>query len=407
VSKDQSETLWWVLARTCNLACDYCYQGGNHSAQRVHSLGLKTLMSKAVLDQALPWAIEWTTRRLKISLYGGEPLLNWPLVRQAVPEWKEAFAAAGKEVTFGATTNGTLLKPEVREFFDAHDIGVLLSLDGPQERHDSSRPKVGGGPSWQDVDPVALLAWRPHLEIAWQLDPRHYFDPDDIDRMLELGFKRQNYNLNWLEPWPAEARLRLMEFGKRAARRMAQGKLLSYWQGKYDKAGTGQRMQQPCGLGTRMLALTPEGLLYPSQEMAFTAFEPERAPGTAEHYCVGDVAKTPVLDAEALRRVGQIQTKDMRPPPPFDCSDCVAEAASIGGCHCRYIGQDGIDPANRYDVPEGYCQSQRAMITGMMQGFWVEKKLRPARLEPAAVPVKLERRPIAQIPDVVHIKVGR
>jgi len=454
-NNDNSETLWLVMARTCNLACDYCYQGGDHSAQRVHGLGLETLMSKAVLDKALPWAIEWTGHgrgngraeglakqlgsspppppggKLKVALYGGEPLLASPLIREIVPEWKAAFKAAGKEITFSATTNGTLLNESMRAFFKEQDVGILLSLDGPEERHNASRPKVGGGPSWADIDPVSILKWRgPRLEIAWQLDPRHYFEADDIDRMLALGFKNQNYNLNWLEPWPDEARLRLQDFAKRAARRMSEGKLASYWHGRYMRAGTEQRMTQPCGLATHMLALTPEGYLYPSQEMAFTAFEPERAKGTAEHYRVGDVGNDPVLDQEALTRVGQIQTKDMKPPPPYDCDDCVAKATSIGGCHCRYIGQKPDDPSYRYDVPVGYCQSMRAMITGLMQGYWVERKLTPPT---EATPVQKVKGALARhigaqqavkpnshqpkpapapgpsferIPDVVHIKVG-
>jgi len=351
-------------------------------------------MSTSVADKALPWAIEWTQRELGINFYGGEPLLGWPLIRHVVPHWKDEFERAGKSVRFSITTNGSLLKQNVRDFFDMYQIGMLLSLDGPKELHDESRPMVGGAGSWDKINPEELLAWRPNLETAWQLDPSKPWHEDDIDEMLELGFKRINFNLNWLVDWPEKDQLRLMRFGKRVARLVSQGKMMCNWKEKYEKAGiVDAKMEAPCGLGTHMLALTPEGYLYPSQEMAFTAFEEHRAAGTAEHYRVGDLKCDPVLDQVALDRVGGIKTRDMKPPPPYSCDDCVATSISIGGCHCRYIGQIPDDPSYRYDVPAGYCQSMRAFVTGLMQGFWIERDLRPAKFyKPREAPIEFHRK---------------
>jgi uncharacterized protein len=345
-------------------------------------------MPKSVLDKALPWALRWTDDELGVTLYGGEPLLAWPLIRAAVPEWREAFRAAKKRVRFSATTNGALLRPEVRTFFDAHDVGLLLSLDGPKRCHDTSRVLRDGSGTWDMIDPPSVLRWRPNVEIAWTLDPGGTWDEDAIDEMLALGFKIQNYNINWLVDWSEKDQLRLQRFFKRAARRMAQGKMKSYWQGKYEAAGMKDaKMERPCGLATGMLALTPEGYIYPSQEMAFTVFEPGRAAGTADYYRVGDVAKTPVLDPFALARVGILKTGDMKPKPEFSCEDCVAKAACIGSCHCRLVGSEGFDarggilpsedPSRRTDVPRGYCQSLRSAMTGIIQGMWVERETGP------------------------------
>lgn len=351
-----TETLWWVLTRLCNLACPYCYQGSDHGLQIIKSRGLTSMMPKEVLDGALPWAVRWAQGGLHVQLYGGEPTLAWDVVEAAVPEWEAAFTAAGKGLNFGITTNGTRLTPERRTFLDKHSIGMLLSLDGPPRLHNRTRVHADGRGSWDEIDPESLLRWRPNLEIAWQLDPSQDFEAEDIDEMVRLGFRAINVNLNWLVRWPEAQQLRLQRFFKRLARLVWQGKIGSNWREKLIRAGTvDQKMVTPCGTGLHMLGLTPEGWLYPSQEMAFTVFEPEKAPGTAEHYRVGDVRKTPVIDVARLADVSQIRTVQMKPPAPFDCEDCVAKSASIGGCHCRYVGADGTDPANRFGVLPGYC----------------------------------------------------
>lgn len=379
----RKNTLWFVTARTCNLACSYCYQGAdNHEADYLRPRGLQSIMSKAVADKALPWALDWTPQEvaLKVVFYGGEPTLAWPLIKAVVPEWEEAFKQAGKRVEFSLTTNGTMLDGESRVFMDKHDMGLLVSLDGPRESQDVSRPaKTGNGSSWDIIDPQGLLDWRPTLEVAWVLAPRGPWSREALDKMLHMGFRRVNFNLDFLQEWPLEEQARLQDFGQHVGRLCASGALLSNWVKKYDKAGTeDNKMERPCGTNVHgMLALTPEGDLFPSQEMAFTVYEDGRAPGTVDHYRVGNVNNTPVIDPVASARISILRTADMKPPAGFDCNDCVAKSACIGGCHCRYVGQDGVDPAQRMDIPVGNCQSLRAMMSGMMQGYWVERKLRP------------------------------
>jgi sulfatase maturation enzyme AslB (radical SAM superfamily) len=403
-----AKSLWWVTTRLCQLACPSCYQGADHAGARVDSLGLTRFMPKSVLDKALPWALQWAGDELQITLYGGEPLLAWPLIRAAVPEWIAAFEAAGKKVRFSCTTNGALLrKQEIRDFFDRYKIGLLFSLDGTKRTHDTQRVLRDGSGTWDLIDPVSIIKWRPETEIAWTLSAGMDFRPDDIDELLALGFKKQNYNINWLTDWSAEEQLKLQRFFKRAGRLMAQGKLESYWKGKYIKAGTSdKKMEKPCGLATGMLALTPEGYIYGSQELAFTVFEPERAKGTAEYYRVGNVAAKPVLDPFALARVGILKTADMKPKPEFSCEDCVAKSACIGSCHCRLVGSEGFDanagilpsedPGRRTDVPRGYCQSLRSAMFGLIGGFWIERDCGPKE--------RWEKKPMDNEAQACHTK---
>lgn len=376
-----TQSLWWCTTRTCNFDCRYCYQGSHVEVPK----GLVKSMPPEVLDLALPWAVDWTTHGLDVIWYGGEPTLSAALVREAVPKWEDAFAAAGKALKFSLTTNGSLLTEPLRRWLDEHKFRLLLSLDGPPRTHDQTRVYYDNNPAtgqrrgtWSSIPVDEILAWRPDVEIAWQLDPSVEFTVDDLDELLARGFKHVNFNINWMGEWPPAARLRLEVFFRAVARRCIQGLMSSNWMSYLEKALTiDQKMETPCGTGLAMLGLSPEGWLYPSQEMVYTAVRPGNAPGTAEHYRVGDVRRSPVIDVEHLAIVSAIKTAQMKPPAPFDCNNCIAKSVSIGGCHCRYIGMDKADPTNRYQVLPGYCQSMQSSMTGMVQGAAIERWVRP------------------------------
>lgn len=377
-----TESLWFVNTRTCNLDCGYCYQG-SHKWTWQEKAGLQKMMTKKTADAARPWAAEWAARGLKCIWYGGEPLLNRALMEEVMPEWEAEFFRANKSLEWSVTTNGTMLDARARELLDRHKVGVLLSLDGPPETHDRSRTYYGGKPSWDTIPVDEILEWRPKTEIAWQIDPRWKVEPRHVEWMIDRGFHNINFNLNWLLEWDGDARLWLMELFRWIGRRCIQTRrgtvpeskfLYCNFMNKFDEANIKiAKPEVPCGTGLHMLALTPEGWLYPSQEMAFVALEPDRAPGTAEYYRVGDVNKDPVIDQERLSVVSQIRNDQMILPEGFDCGNCIANPVSFGGCHCRYIGQDGTNPENRFQIMPGWCQSQQGALTGILQGAMIER----------------------------------
>jgi radical SAM protein with 4Fe4S-binding SPASM domain len=114
-----------------------------------------------------------------------------------------------------------------------------------------------------------------------------------------------------------------------------------------------------------MVGLSPEGWLYPSQEMVYTTVQWGRALGTLEYYRISNVLDEPVIDEQALARVSTIRTDQLRAPDGFDCANCFARVACLGGCHCQYVGQDGVDPRNRFDIARGFCESYRAAMAGV------------------------------------------
>ena len=387
------KTLWLVVTRTCNLDCSYCYQG-SHKWTWQKEKGLVKHISDDVLKNTLAWALDWITKgdSLNVVLYGGEPLLMKDLIFKWVPIYKSMFESQGKRITFTCTSNGTKLTHEVREFFDEHEIGVMVSMDGPPWIHDKQRTYFGGNPSWESIPSDELLKWRPDMQIAWQLDPQRVPKETDLVWMRERGFRCINFNLNWNSPWTDSARIELQEFmravGRRAIRERndKEGFRCNLF-GKFNELFMkDDRDTQPCGTGLSMLAVSPEGWLYPSQEMIFTVVEPGRAPGTEAYYRVGDVGNTPVIDAERLTDVSTITNDEMKTPPGFDCNNCAAKVISFGGCHCRYVGSDGTDPSNRYDVLPGWCQTEQAWVTGFLQAAVIEKYITFRMNKPAAKP---------------------
>lgn len=368
------KTLWFVMTRTCNLDCSYCYQG-SHKWSWQKDKGLTKHMTDEVMVKTLKWMSEWEPKDLKVIFYGGEPLLQKDLIIKWVPVYKKA---GPENIKFSCTTNGTLLTKEIRDFFDEYETSVLLSLDGPPWIHDKQRTYYGDKPSWESIPIDEILEWRPNLEIAWQLDPTRIPTLDDLLWMRKRGFRCINFNINWLQEWPAQARLNLTEFmrgvGRMAiAERNVPNGFRNNLFGKFNEIFLkGNRDEQPCGTGLNMLAVTPEGWLYPSQEMAFTVMEPNRAPGTDEYYRVGNVHNDPVINEEVLKIVSTIRNDEMRQPPGFDCNNCAAKPISFGGCHCRYVGIDGTDPSNRYDVLPGWCQSEQAWVSGFLQAAAIE-----------------------------------
>ena len=136
-----------MVTQTCNLACVYCYAGGG-------SYGQPTKMQKT--DNALlaiDQLIEKSGRRsdLQITLFGGEPLLNVPLIHRIVQYAEEQGALHRKRFSYSITTNGTLVTEEIARFFRKHRFSVLVSFDGVEWYHDKHRPTTKGAPSFQAV----------------------------------------------------------------------------------------------------------------------------------------------------------------------------------------------------------------------------------------------------------------
>jgi len=129
-----------VISQSCNLSCIYCYMENNQSNAR------KVLMSKKQAFQAVDHLIERSGRRrnLQVTFFGGEPLLNFPIVKEVVHFCKECEKKHGKNFVFELITNGTLLEGDIADFVIEHDMLLFVSLDGWRQMHNKQRPSING-----------------------------------------------------------------------------------------------------------------------------------------------------------------------------------------------------------------------------------------------------------------------
>ena len=132
----QVKALCLHLAHDCNLRCVYCFAGTGPFGGRRELMPLA--VGKAALDMLM--RTSGTRRHLEVDFFGGEPLLNFPVVKELVRYGRALEAGKDKEFRFTLTTNGTLLTPEVQEWLNQEQIAAVLSLDGRQAVNDYARP---------------------------------------------------------------------------------------------------------------------------------------------------------------------------------------------------------------------------------------------------------------------------
>ena len=137
------------VAHTCNLNCEYCFasQGKYH--------GQRALMSYEVGKRALDFLIEnsGNRRNLEVDFFGGEPLMNWDVVKRLVAYARSIEKEKGKNFRFTLTTNGVLVDDEVIDFCNREMHNVVLSLDGRKEVHDRLRKNISGQGSYDLIVP--------------------------------------------------------------------------------------------------------------------------------------------------------------------------------------------------------------------------------------------------------------
>ena len=124
------------IAHDCNLRCGYCFAGTGDFG------GCRALMSKEVAEKAVEFAITGSKKRhnLELDLFGGEPLMNWPVVEHVINYVRRREKETGKNIKLTLTTNGTLLNDDNIKFLNDNRVMLVLSLDGKKETHDRMRP---------------------------------------------------------------------------------------------------------------------------------------------------------------------------------------------------------------------------------------------------------------------------
>lgn len=265
------------IAHSCNLNCSYCFasQGNYH--------GERALMSYKVGKRALDFLVENSASRhnLEVDFFGGEPLMNFDVVKQLVAYARSIEKEKGKHFRFTLTTNGMLIDDDVIEFANKEMSNVVLSLDGRKEIHDRFRVDYAGNGSWERIVPrfQKLVEARGGKNYYMRGTFTHA-NPDfleDIRTMLDLGFNELS-----MEPVVAaqddpsaltEADRQIVmrqyeELAKLMLERDAEGRPFTFYHYMID-LGSGPCIYKRisgCGSGTEYMAVTPWGDLYPCHQ---------------------------------------------------------------------------------------------------------------------------------------------
>jgi uncharacterized protein len=178
------------VAQVCNLSCVYCYGVDGE-------YGLKGKMNEDTAKKSIDFLIKESKNQKNISItfFGGEPLLNFPLIKTSVAYSREQAKLHGKKINFSITTNGTKFNEEVNEYLNQNKFSVMVSFDGDQETQDKNRPFRGGKGSYENTLPKIkqFLESRDGRATARATVTNYTSDLKSLKRKLkDIGFRSAN-----------------------------------------------------------------------------------------------------------------------------------------------------------------------------------------------------------------------
>ena len=314
------------VAHTCNLSCDYCFasQGKYH--------GDRALMSYEVGRQALDFLMDHSGGRtnLEVDFFGGEPLMNWDVVKRLVAYAREQEPKRNKRFRFTLTTNGMLLDDEVIEFANREMHNVVLSLDGRKQIHDRLRRTPLGQGSYDRIVPKfrALADSRGQQGYYMRGTFTHYNADfvEDVLHMADLGFTQLSMEPVVCPPGDPYAltqddlpilKSQYERLATEMLRREKEGRGFTFYHYMLDLDGGPciYKRMAGCGSGTEYLAVTPWGDLYPCHQFVGD-----------DSYRMGDVWQGVTNTALRERFAGcNACTRE-------ECRDCWAKLYCSGGC---------------------------------------------------------------------------
>lgn len=266
--------LYLVVAQECNLACTYCYaDGGDFGQPAMH-------MSEATLRRGLERLLPLAEERLTISFFGGEPLLDFPLVRHAIDIADDLARSLGLNVAYALTTNGTVLDKDILATLKARVAYLAVSLDGDAAAS-AERVFHDGRPAHSVVvDNLARLrAWGIPFGLRATVTPANVAQSSEtVDYLAGLGAVSVRLLPAQGVDWPAESRRRLNEamaiINRRGLRAMLAGETPQACEHAYRLVAhraAGETAARPCLAGGGMLALAADGSLYPCEHFVGVA----------------------------------------------------------------------------------------------------------------------------------------
>ncbi len=265
------------IAHDCNLKCKYCF------AEEGEYHGKRSLMSVEVGKKAIDFLIKnsGSRKNLEIDFFGGEPLMNFDVVKEIVEYGRSLEKEHGKKFRFTMTTNGILLNDEIADYINKNMHNAVLSLDGRKEINDKMRVRAGGQGSYDNIVPKFVKMAEDRNQMDYYV--RGTFTRNNLDfakdvlHLADLGFKqisvepvvtdeKEDYAIR-REDLPVIFE-EYEKLAKEMIKRKEEGKWFNFFHFMIDLTGgpCAHKRLVGCGSGTEYLAVTPEGDLYPCHQ---------------------------------------------------------------------------------------------------------------------------------------------
>ncbi len=340
------------IAHDCNLKCKYCF------AEEGEYHGRRALMSYEVGKKALDFLVKNSGSRvnLEVDFFGGEPLMNFQVVKDLVAYGRSLEEPYHKKFRFTLTTNGVLLNDDIIAFANQEMSNVVLSVDGRKEVHDRMRPLAGGQGSYDLVIPKFKKVAESRNQTNYYVRGTFtHFNKDfaaDVCHLADMGFEQISVEPVVAPESDAYALVEadipqiLEEYDKLAVeliKRHKEGKGFQFFHFMIDLKGGPcvYKRLSGCGSGTEYLAVTPWGDLYPCHQFV-----------GQEAFLMGNV------DEGITRTDIREQFKACNVYSKEKCRNCFAKFYCSGGCAANsYHFHGNINDA--YDLG---CTLQRKRV---------------------------------------------
>ncbi len=326
------QTLVLNVTNQCNLSCEYCYEFGEDKVATPE--GKPKFMDFETAQASIDYLIRESQgrRSIHITFFGGETLMNFPLLKRAVEYARRQAEAAGVSIDFSLTTNATLLSPAIIDFLAENSIGVTVSIDGPKEMQDKFRVFSNGRGSYDIIAPKIreLLARHKTRPIAARVTmTTHAMDVMRIYRHLkddmgfyEVGFAPVTSSPDRLYSIGASGLDSVLSQFTALAHEYLEAALRNEHHGFSNVSDTLAELHQgiskshPCGAGLGLLGVGPSGDIAPCHRFV-----------DSDQHKLGSVRTGIDHDKrQAFLDRGNVGRK-------YECQSCWARPLCAGGCH--------------------------------------------------------------------------
>jgi uncharacterized protein len=326
------QTLVLNLTNQCNLSCQYCYEFG---ADKVATpAGKPKFMDFETAKASVDFLLQQSGGRgmIHITFFGGETLMNFPLLEKVVPYARKSAEGQGRSVDFSMTTNATLLTPAIIEFLSENRIGVTVSMDGPADLHDKLRVFSNGRGSYDTIAPRVRALIQNHRTRPITARVTLTSGVTDVVRIFrhlknDLGFHEVGFapvttspnrlyaiNDRGMDDVLAQFHVLADEYLEYALRGEMHG--FSNVSDTLSELYQGVNKSHPCGAALGLVGVGPSGDIAPCHRFV-----------DSDTHSMGNISSG--IDREKQRdflRRGHINSK-------YDCHTCWARPLCAGGCH--------------------------------------------------------------------------